>query len=111
MVYSTNPFTCYFTFAALQSLPENDLMRLSQFVQEKSAVYRTVVERNAMLVFEIHDLRKIWVSGDETASHSFAAIGKELTNPVIKILELIGVAKTDAVFRIEEYRRTAPLLN
>ena len=111
MVYSTKPFTCYFTFAALQSLPENDLMRLSQFVQEQAAVYRTVVERNSMLVFKIHNLRKIWVSGDETAGHSFAAVCKELPNPVVELLELIGVAKTDAVFRIEEYRRTAPLLD
>ena len=89
MVYSTKPFTCYFTFAALQSLPENDLMRLSQFVQEQAAVYRTVVERNSMLVFKIHDLRKIWVSGDETAGHSFAAVCKELPNPVVELLELI----------------------
>ena len=84
---------------------------LLQFVQEEAAVYRTVVERNAVLVLEIHDLCKIRIASDESAGHSLAVVGKELSDPVVEHLELINVAETDTVFRIEEYRRTAPLLD
>ena len=64
-----------------------------------------------MLVLEIHDLCKIRITGDESAGHSLAAVGKELSDSVVECLEFISVAESDALFRIEEYRRTAPLLD
>ena len=77
-----------------------------KFVNEQAAINWTVVERNAMFVFEIDDAGKIWISGNQSACHAAALFCQKLSDAVIENFQLFRISKTYSVFGIEEYRRT-----
>ena len=73
-----------------------------QFVEKEAAIDGSVIERNAVLVLEIHHASKIRVAGDETTQHSTALVGKELSDAVVEHFQLFRIAKAYAIFWIEE---------
>ena len=65
----------------------------SDLIYKQAAIDGAVVERNPVLVLEIHFTRKVGIAGDESTGHAFAVVGDKLADPVVKLLELFDIAR------------------